>query len=221
MPISSSYITTRGATIRGTPIQFSAIYSLVLTDPAAAATNAYVTTVAGPNTTTVTYYRSGGSGDVVFAGTLANGKPDYPRNVVVTVTHATSVVALSGTITGIDYHGRVITEAWSVTATGVTKTFTGAKAFKRVDSVTVVAAADASADSVVIGTGTVFGFPVKVSVASAVKEVAAGSVVTNGTVVAASTASTADAQGTYSPNTAPNGSNDYSVWVISDSPEST
>jgi hypothetical protein len=221
MPIPTDYVTTRGANIRGTPVNFSAIYKLQLTDPAAADADAFVTTVAGPNTTTVTYYRTGGSGNVVFAGIIPSGKVDYPRNVVITVTHASSVVALSGVITGIDWHGRVTTEAWSVTATGTSKTFTGAKAFKRVDSVTVVAAADASANSVVIGTGKVFGFPVKVSVASAVKEVAAGSVVTNGTVVAASTASTADAMGTYTPNGSPNAADDYSCWVISDSPEST
>jgi hypothetical protein len=221
MPLPSDYVTTRGANIRGTPLNFGAIYKLDLVNPAAGDLDAFVTTVAGPNTTTVTYYRTGGSGNVVFAGIIPSGKPDVPRNVVITVTHASSVVALSGVITGIDFHGRVITEAWSVTATGTTKTATGAKAFKRVDSVTVVAAADASANSVTIGTGTKFGFPVKVSVASAIKEVAAGSVVTNGTVVAASTASTADAMGTYSPNTAPDAANDYSVWVISDSPEST
>lgn len=223
MPLPASYFSTRGVVVRNTQRVLSAVYKQSWTNPAAAATNAYQTTQAGPNTTTVTYYRTGytPAGNTVFAGTLAAGVPDYPRNVVVTVTHGSAVVALSGTISGIDVYGRNISEAWSVTAGSTSKTFTGKKSFYRVDTVTVTAAADASADSVVVGTGTVFGFDVKCSVASAVKETSAGSVVTNGTLVAASTASTDDIRGTYSPNSAPNGATSYVAWIISDDPEAS
>lgn len=221
MPLASNYASSRGVTVKATQRLMSAIYHQTWTNPAAAANNAYQTTQAGPNTTTVTYYRSGyqPAGNTVFAGTLATGVPDFPRNVVIVVTHATAVVALSGTITGIDVYGKNISESWSVTAGTTSKTFTGAKAFTRVDTVTVTAAADASADSVVVGTGTVFGLDVRCSVASGVKELANGSVVTNGTVVATSTSASADPRGTYSPNTAPNGTNDYELWFITDDPE--
>src|SRR5512138_2037233 len=221
MPLPANYQSSRGIVVRNTQRVMSAIYSQTWTNPATASLTAYLTTLAGPNTTTTTAYRTGytPAANVVFDGTLAAGKPDFARNVVITVTHATSVVALSGTITGVDIYGKNISEAWSVTATGTTKTFTGAKSFARVDTVSITAAGDASADTVKIGTGTVFGVDVNVAVASAVKEVAVGAVVTTGTVAATSTSATADPRGTYSPATAPDGTKTYTVWVISDNPE--
>lgn len=147
------------------------------------------------------------------------GIADMARNVVITVTHATAVVAMSGVITGTDMYGYPITEAWAVTATGTSKTFTGAKAFKRITSITEVVAADASANSIVTGDGKVLGINAYCSVASAVKEIADGSVATNGTVVAASSASTADARGTYSPNTTLDGAKDFTIYFLSDAPE--
>ena len=223
MPLPANYQSTRGIVVRNTQRLLSALYSQTWTNPATASLTAYLTTLAGPNTATVITYRSGYSpaGNTVFDGALAAGKPDFPRNVVITVTHATAVVALSGVITGIDVYGKNISEAWSVTAGTTSKTFTGAKGFARVDTVTVIAAGDASTDTVKIGTGTVFGVDVNVAVGSAVKEVSAGSVVTTGTVVATSTAASADPRGTYSPSAAPNGATTYTIWVISDNPESS
>ncbi len=177
---------------------------------------------AGPSTIDTEKFSASHAG-AAAAGTtemtLAATDNDYPRNVVITVTHATSVVAMSGVITGTDVNGNVITEAWSVTATGTTKTFTGAKAFATITSITEVIAADASTNTIIAGDGKVFGLDTPVAVASALKEVAAGSVVTTGTVVAASSAAAADSRGTYSPSTAPNGSNDYTIWYLSDTPE--
>lgn len=137
------------------------------------------------------------------------------RNVVITVTHGSSVVAMSGTITGTRL-GRAVTEAWSVTAGTTSKTFTGAVAFDTVTSITEVIAADASANTIIMGDGKVLGLPMKCACPSAVKEMENTTVVTNGTVVAASTSANADARGTYTPNTAPNGTNDWAVWYISD-----
>jgi hypothetical protein len=147
------------------------------------------------------------------------GIADLARNVVIVVTHATAVVAMSGVITGTDVNGKAITEAWSVTATGTSKTFTGAKAFKTITSITEVVAADASANSIVSGDGKVLGFDAYCSVASAVKEIADGSVVTTGTLVAASSASTADARGTYAPSATPDSAKDFTVYYLSDAPE--
>lgn len=188
----------------------------VATAPVAAASNNIMTTLAGPNTTTATLIPGNGlNGSLVSGSTLVT---DFARNVVITVTHASAVVALSGVITG-KRNGKVITETWSVTAGTTSKTFTGKKAFNQITSITITAASDASADSVVIGTGTVFGLPCRCSCPSAVKETLDGSIVTNGTVVAGvRNSATADHLGTYSPNTAPDGSHKYEVWFLANDP---
>jgi len=194
------------------------------TAPVTASTTAYISTGltgAGemPNNSTITCNRTSGSLTAEWNGTYgATGKPDYPRNVVVTVTHASSVVACNGVITGKDRYGRQITETWSVTATGTSKTYTSVTSFYQVDEITVISASDATANTLKLGFGAVLGLSMPCSVASAVKEVAAGSVVTNGVFVARSTAANADKRGTYAPNTPPNSSNDYTVWYISDDP---
>lgn len=185
----------------------------VFTDVAASDDDAFVTAKTStslPSTAgTVTFTPDG------VVGTAAN---THPRNVLITVTHASSVVAASGTITGRDEYGNAITEDWSVTATGTSKTYVGKKAFSKISSVTYTTAANAQANTFKVGTGVVLGLQFACAVASAVKEIAAGSVVTNGTVVAASTASTDDRRGTYSPNTAPNGTNDYEIFYLVNDP---
>lgn len=188
----------------------SAIMKQTWTDPIVADADGFSVSHAGAGVAGTTSQTLGGA----LAGVNA-----HPRNVVIVVTHGSSVVAMSGVITGTGIDGQPMTEAWSVTATGTTKTFTGKKAFKTVTSITEVIVADASANSIVSGSGVAMGFESPVAVASAVKEIAAGSVVTNGTLVAASSASTADPRGTYTPNTAADGANDYTVYYLSDSPE--
>lgn len=211
MPLDRSYLSNRGFRgDSGNRIIPATIIKDSWTDPATADADGFSASHAGA--------AAAGTTNMTLGGALA-GVNDFARNVVITVTHASSVVAMSGTITGTDMYGKVITEAWSVTATGTTKTFTGKKAFKTVTSITETVAADASANSIVAGNGTVLGLSTKAAVASAVKEVAAGSVATNGTVVAGDSAATADARGTYSPNAAPDGSKDYVVYYLSDDPE--
>lgn len=235
MPLRPDYVNSRGvAAPKGHFIPISALVRQSWPPQntnettkgaiAAAVTNGFKTTVLGPNTATVTYKRTTSqlAGGTVFDGSLATGSVDYPRNVVITVTHASAVVALSGVINGLDAYGRNISEAWSVSTGTTSKTFTGAKAFCYVDNITVVSVADASADSVIIGTGNVMGFKCFNSCASAVKEQMDSGLVTNGTLVIGSHSNVAaDFQGTYSPSTAPNGTHTYDVWFISDQPELT
>lgn len=215
MPLPRSYITNRG--FRGgsgrmyTP---AAIIRQDWTDPLAAVTNGYSASHVGAAAAGTTNQTLGGSLTVGGVGIA-----DFAKNVVITVTHGSAVVAMSGVITGTDINGNNQTEAWSVTAGTTSKTFTGKKAFKTVTSITEVIAADASANTIITGTGVVFGLWTKLAVASAVKEISAGSVVTNGTFVVASSASTDDPRGTWSPNTAANGSNDYTVYYLSDQAE--
>lgn len=147
------------------------------------------------------------------------GRADFARNVVITVTHASAVVAMSGTITGTDIHGKPITEGWSVTAGTASKTFTGAKTFKTITSITEVVEEDASANTIIAGDGKVLGLEARCDVASMVKEVAGGSVVTNGVLVATSAAPGTDSRGTYTPNGTLDGTLDFTIYYISDAPE--
>lgn len=144
-------------------IPLSAVYRFDLTNPAALDADGWFINQAGPDTTTITLTSASASIGALWSGGIA--RPDYPRNVVITVDDASAVVALSGVITGYDTFRNVITEAWSVTAGGTQKVFTGAKAFAELTSITVIAASDASTNVIDIGTGTVFGIPVQVSAA--------------------------------------------------------
>jgi len=208
MPLPSDYIgSNQVVTRRGRRITTAKIVKQSWTDPAAADLELLSVEHLGQD--------AAGTVSMTLVATVLSPC----RNVVITVTHDTSVVAMSGVITGTDINGKPITEAWSVTATGTSKTFTGAKAFKTVTSITEVVVADASANTVKAGSGNKLGLSGICSVASAVKEIAAGSVVTNGTLVAGSTSASADARGTYAPNTVPDASNDYTVYYLSDSPE--
>lgn len=221
MTLTADYLQGGHLGVRGNPPKTSQIVYDKFTNPVAASLTAYENAgVAGPNTTTLTIGRTGGASyNSTFDGALANGAPDFHRNVVITVTHATAVVAMTGTIYGVDRYNRPLSEAFTITAGGTTQTFTGKKAFKRVDYVSVTAAADASANTVKIGTGTVFGLSARCAVASALKETSAGAVVTTGTLVAASSAAAADSNGTYSPSTAPDGTKTYEVWYLVNDPQ--
>lgn len=174
--------------------------------------NGYLTALAGPNATTITPTLDGA------LAVLGVGVPDFTRNVVVTVTHASSVVAENGVITGTDINDKVITEAWSVTATGTSKVFTGLKAFKRVTSVTIVSASNATTNTNIIGTGKKFGLSAKCSSVVPVAEEEDGAAPTAGVIVKASVVAADDKLGTYAPNSAPNAALDFDIWYLSDDP---
>lgn len=191
------------------------------TAPAAGSAIAFANAVAGLNAATLTLTKVGRTpvqtpdGSLIsgslFAGASSSGAMDVPRNVIVT---ATGAVAISGFIYGRDEFNRQIQEAWTLAGAGV---FTGKKAFGQVDAVTVTSVADATGIAISAGTGNVFGLPARDGVAgvgAAVKEQVDGAVVVTGTLVAASTASTDDMQGTYLPATAPNGAHVYEVWFL-------
>jgi hypothetical protein len=202
--------------------------------PIAASLTSFVNAVTpGPNTTTFTYTRTGTSpvqtnvgtflAGVPFNGANPTGQMDWPRNVVITVTHASSVVAESGVIYGVDEFNRLISETWSVTATGVSKTYTGAKAFARVDAITVTAASDASANTNNAGHGSVLGLPWRHAIAGtgvAVKETMDGAILVTGVYTKAVAGAATDAQGTYLPATIPNGTHNYEVWFLVNDPQS-
>lgn len=194
------------------------------TNPVAAATTSFISTgLTGasqmPNNSTITCSRLTGSLTAEWDGTYGTtGKPDFARNFVVTVTHGSAVVVCNGVVTGIDRYGRAITETWNVTAGGTSKTYTSVTSFYRVDQITVISASAAEANTLKLGIGQVFGLALPNPIPGVVKEYVNTSIVTNGTFVAASTSANADKRGTYSPNTAPDAANDYTVWYICDEP---
>lgn len=218
MPLPKSYVSNRAIVPAGSGVQrlLTAIYHQVWTNPAAKVANEILTAKAGPNTATVSYSPDGAR------ATAGVAYLPYARNVLVTVAHATAVVALSGVISGFDIYGKQISETWSVTAGGTSKTYATKTAFSRVTSISITAAADASADTVTVGQGDVLGLDVKLSIGgtgAALKELAGGSLVTNGVLVASNLTANNDPRGTYAPNTIPNGSTSYEIYFLSDDPE--
>lgn len=209
MPLPRSYMYPGGIGNSGKQFKAVSIIKQSWTNPVAAVTNGYSASHTGA--------AAAGTRDMTLGGSLA-GTADYARNVVITVTHGTAVIAMSGTITGTDVNGENMTEAWSVTAGTTSKTFTGKKAFKTVTSITETVAADASTNTIIAGTGVLLGMASKNATTSPLKEYSGGSLVTNGTFVAASTAATDDPRGTYSPNTTPNGATSYIVYFLSEDP---
>lgn len=135
---------------------------------------------------------------------------DVPRAVVAAWTN-TAVL----TVTGTDEYGNVVRES---SASGTS--MAGKKAFKTITGISV----SADVTGLTVGTGKVLGLPVFLAEAGEViREIVAGSVVTNGTFVvgdpAAATATTGDVRGTYAPNGSPNGATLYEVILALRSPE--
>lgn len=138
------------------------------------------------------------------------------QNFTFCVTHATTSVAVTGTVAGLDMYGNVITETFSCGATSTTITATGNKAFKTITSITVVSLADARANEYTAGYGSKLGLDrICASAKLLDNEVGGAQEGTYGTIVKGVAASaTADARGTYTPNTTANGTNDYDAWYI-------
>ena len=189
------------------------IAKATFTDAPAIVTNGISVSHAGAGVAGTTNMTLGGS---LASGGVATLSP--ARNVVITVTHGTSIVAMNGVITGKDLYGRVITEAWSVTATGTSKTYTSARAFSSVTQITEVIAATAAANTIIVGTGKVFALPFKAASSTIISELQDGAAPTAGVIVRGSSAANVSYLGTYTPNSAPNGALDFEVWYLCDDP---
>lgn len=212
MPLPASYLQPTGiATKRGRPRTVaSQIVRQTFTDPSTIDTDGISASHAGASVA--------GTTNMTIGGALASGgtaRLSPARNVVITVTHGSAVVAMSGTITGTRL-GKVVTEAWSVTAGGTSKTFTGAVAFDTITSITEVVAADASTNTIIAGDGKKLGLDFRCSAPGIIEELEDGSAPTAGTLVPASTSANADSRGTYAPNSTLNGALDFDIWYLCD-----
>jgi hypothetical protein len=134
---------------------------------------------------------------------LRTGIFDVPRNVVIVVTHASSVVAMTFTVYGTDVYGQAMRETFAVTATGTSKTATGVKAFKTITQIDLTAASDASANTVNIGTGSKLGLKYRPRIGGFIRGRFAEDTADSGTYAAPErttiTATSNDVRGTYTP----------------------
>lgn len=138
---------------------------------------------------------------------------DVPRNVKLTVTHGSSIVALSLLVSGYDQYGEAMTELLAVTATGTSKTATGKKAFKWISSYAFTSAGDATADTAALAWDNSLGLPFKATANTDLFPTGNGTIDITGTVTAGDATTptnvTGDIRGTYLPSSAPDGTKTY------------
>lgn len=217
---------------------FTPITKLNLGTPAALDTNGLMTAATStelPNAETVTY-TTANDGTTPFddaatpapASVLMNDgltqsvwTLDEPRNVTSVTSHATSIVAMTITITGYDQYREKMVETLTVTATGTSKVVDGKKAFKYILSYAVTSASNAEANTLNMGWGDVLGLPYALNgISDLVQQPVFNDVIetTAATIVAAdgtaATATTGDVRGTLNLNSATDGSTVFVYMVI-------
>lgn len=151
------------------------------------------------------------AGNALLNGALASGGTvtlDVPRNVIVDAAGAATAVL---TVTGTDVYGIPMSEA--ITLNGTTAV-SGKKAFKTITRI----AASAAATDFFVGTGDVFGLPIRANSRNYVLTAWDGAFVTTGTFVAAdattATTTTGDVRGTYAVPDAADGTKRLTAWVF-------
>ena len=152
------------------------------------------------------------NGTKASGGVAALGAPTG-RNVNVVSANAGDTTQVV-TVTGVDMYGQTMREA--ITLNGTT-TVQGKKAFA---SVTAVSVSATMTGNLSVGDGTIIGLPVYLPNATWIlRETQDGATATAGTVVAGagitvpSTSTSADVRGTYTPNSAPDGSRSYALLI--------
>jgi len=152
------------------------------------------------------------AGNATLNGSLASSGTvtlDVPRNVIVDAAGAATAVL---TIYGTDVYGISMSEA--ITLNGTTAV-AGKKAFKTITRV----AASAAATDFFVGTGDVFGLPIRANSRNYVLTAWNGAFVTTGTFTAAvttdpATTTTGDVRGTFAPADAADASKRLTLWVF-------
>jgi hypothetical protein len=178
-----------------------------------------------PDTETVTYTPdtdgttpTDGVGPVVVRSGVNYWELDVPRNLISTVTHGSSVVAMTIKIIGQDIYGATMSQTLTVAATGTSQVDVTTKAFKWVRSIAITAVADAEANTLNFGTGDVLGLPIRLPGSGHVlREMEDGAAPTAGAFVAAvdsaATATSGDVRGTYDANSACDGDLNFKLMV--------
>lgn len=153
-------------------------------------------------------------------GAVGTGVMDPPRNITITTSNNADINAVDVVITGTDINDQPLEDTITLTDDGNT-TDVGVAAFKTVTRIQIPAQAGAGA-TIEVGFGALLGLAKPIlspaGVTSLIKEHAAGAVATNGVVAAASVGLP---NGTYAPNSAPDGSRDYAIWYEYDASQNS
>lgn len=196
-----------------------------------------------PNNTTITYTPATDGTSPLDAGTryavktITHDAVQYlaydlvvARNVVLTVTHGSSVVAMTCLVTGFDRVDREdgtfelhwMSELLTITATGTTKTATGKKAFRYITSIAFTSAGNATTNTAAMQPGVLVGVgPYAIATKNDVLVQVDGAHDASAAIVVADTTSpatttTGDTRGTVSFASAPNGTLTQALWVTPD-----
>jgi len=181
----------------------------VFTDPVAADVDAIKTSFTAPAADT-TY--SGAQLD----GVVGAGELDYARNIVITGTTGGSEALDGGTavVYGVDTNGQPIQENFTLGAIGASTsdTATGVQAFAKVTAVLIPADASGTPGAYEVGFGDLLGLIRPLSQGGLLAEFEDNAVPgTPGTIVLSGTSAP---NGTYSPDSSPDGSLDFIVYFI-------
>lgn len=144
---------------------------------------------------------------------------DVPRNLSFNVTHGASIIAMTLVVAGYDEYGVDISELFTITATGTTKTVAGKKAFKWVKSYTIASAGDATANTANLGWGNVLGLPYRIADKNNVIGMTNGVPDYTQAIVIADdtnppTTSTGDCRGTFAPSVATDAAKKYAAVIF-------
>ena len=203
---------------RGLPVSFPIFCDLGA--PAVADADSLVkaaTSTELPNAETVTYVIATAGGSSPIDGVDSDGIQDVARNIVSTVTHGSSVVAMTIVYTGLDAYGETVSETHTIPATGTSQVVNGAKAFKSITSVAITAAGNAEANTLNAGFGDVIGLPYRITDKNQVLTMFDGQPDAAVVVIAddtTATATTGDIRGTVNPNGTLDGSKKLGAWIV-------
>lgn len=150
--------------------------------------------------------------------TLLITKLDVPRNII--ITSAGNDSGLTFAVRSKDVYGQAMTETITGANAGVAA---GVKAHY---SDITITASGAAAGNLSIGVGNVLGLPVYVPITQQIiaefvdnANATAGTKVAGLAVATKSTSATADVRGTYVPNSAPDGSKGYQMFIALEDPD--
>lgn len=161
-----------------------------------------------------------------LGGTHVAYTMDVARNVQLTATHGSSIVAMTVSIFGLDWYGQLQTELLTLTATGTSKTVAGKKTWSAIYEMDLAATGNSQANTLNLGWANVLGLPYRIALVSELIPFGNNALDTSGTVVKAddtapATNVTGDVRGTYTPSSAPDGTKTYEVWLTPDDPSTT
>ncbi len=160
--------------------------------------------------------------DMTTAGTLTTFAGTYTPNLEAMMGRYGRALQVAGSgattgtvqVKGRDYLGQSMVEQF--TLNGTTPVL-GQKCFRYVDAITYTATAGIN---LLVGTQNRLGVPYRVQTTAITNELLNGSTTAAGALVVGSTAvqtaTTADPRGYYTPSTAPNGSNTYTLLYFAD-----